>query len=189
MCRRIVLWLAAVAVCGFLGTMACGAEQIDNPIYQNWAQFKPGSFATLKSATKMGDMSVESKITQTLKQVTDEKVIIEMEMVTLAAGQEMKMPARAMEHLAKIEKVEEEPAEAVEPVKLDEGAEELTVNDMKIKTKWVKTEFTQDDTTIVSTVWTSDDIPGQAVKMVSETKGPMTSTSETILVDFKAEKK
>jgi len=114
--------------------------------------------------------------------------VIEMEMATLAAGQEMQMPARTIEHPAKIEKAEGETAEAAEPVKVDEGTEELTVNDKKIKSTWVKTEFTREGTTTVSTVWTSDDIPGNVVKMVSEMKGPMASTSETTLIDFKAEK-
>ena len=187
--RRIILYLAVLGICGFFGTTALSGEMIDNPAYQNWAQFKPGSFVTLKSVTKVGETTSEVKMTQTLKEVTPEKAAVEMVMTMTAAGQEMKMPAQTTEYPAKIEKAEGEAAEKAEPVKVDEGSEELTVNDKKIKTAWVKTEFTQEGTTTVSTVWTSDDIPGNVIKMVSETKGPMTSTSEMTLVDFKAEKK
>ena len=189
--KRVALAVVVLAAWGLFAGLAAAAQKIDNPVYQDWARFKPGSFVTHKAVADMGAMTSETTITNTLKQVTPEKVVVEMAMVTKVAGQDMKMPPQTMEHPAKIDKPEEmeAPEGMAKPKELDRGAEELTISGKKIKTTWIKTELKQADMTVVSTVWNNADIPGQMVKMVSEMKGPMTTKTKMVLVDYKADKK
>ena len=188
--KRMVLWLVVLTTCGSFCAAAARAEKIDNPAYQDWARFKPGSFVTYKTVTKMEAMTSETEMTQTLKEVTPEKVLIELVTVMTVAGNEMKMPAMMMEHAAKIEKPEPEgeAAEVPKPEEIDKGAEKITVKDKKIETTWVKTKFEYGGTTTTLTVWSSEDIPSGMVKMVADVTGAAASTSEMTLVDFKADK-
>jgi len=181
-----------LVVCGLFCVVTAWAEEIDNPAYKSWSQFKPGSFVTYKATIKMGAATTETKVTQTLKTVTPEKVVIEVSTVMTVAGEEVEQAGQPMEHLARIEKPKEGGAEAKKPKQIGEGRKEFNVNNRIIKTNWVKTEFTQAGNTATSTTWTSDRIPGGVVKTATAIKGPaaqgMPMTTELTLVDFKAEK-
>ncbi len=186
--RRVALWLVLLAAWGFCAGAVAVAEEIDNPAYQEWVQYKPGSFVTHKSVMRMQEMTTETTITNTLKEVTLDRVVLEVVTVMTTAGQEMEMPPQTIAFPAMIEKPEEEAAEAPKLTEIERGKEELTINDVKIETEWVKTEFTQDEVTTISTVWTSDKVPNRVVKMETEVGGPMPMTMEMILVDYKADR-
>jgi len=110
--------------------------------------------------------------------------------VTTVAGNEMKMPAQNVEHPAKIDKGDKgEGDETLKPKKLGEGTEQMEVKGKKIEAQWVKMEIEHQGNTTVSTAWTSDDIPNQTVKMISETTGGVATTTEMILVDLNADRK
>jgi hypothetical protein len=72
---------------------------------------------------------------------------------------------------------------------MKEGTEEIEVAGKKIKAKWTETKTKQGDTVTTVKVWTSDEIPGHQVKLMTSTSGPNKVTAESELIEFKAEKK
>jgi len=180
--------LGMVVLCGACAAPLCAEEKVDNPEYKHWAQFKPGSFSCLKNVVTTMGMKSETTMTTTLKEVTAEKVVVEVEVVTVVAGQTMKVPPEKREIPAKIETVKAQ--EQIEPKgKIKEGKEKIEVAGKKIETKWVETELKQDKMVVKSKVWSSDDVPGQVVKIVMSTDGDVKSQTEGSVVKFKADKK
>ncbi len=169
-------------------------EKVDNPTYKHWAQFKPGSFSVLETSqtiTAAGTViKTETTLTTTLKELSPEKAVVEMQFVTVTSGREIKMPPQKMEIPAKFTKVELKKQEQPEgQIKVKEGKEELKVGGKTIKTTWVEMNLKQGQGLIRTKTWTSMEIPGQVVKMVQTMEGDTKMTSEGIVVKFKADKK
>ncbi len=163
------------------------AQKIDNPTYQNWAKFKVGSFSTLKSTSVAAGFATEMEMTSTLVELTADKAVVETKTTMSVAGQKIDQPAAKIEHPAKVDKP---PGTASQPSKeLAKGDEAMDVKGTKIKTRWVKMEMASTAGKTASTTWTSDDVPGQVVKMTSKTEGATASETTMTLVDFKADKK
>jgi len=178
--RTALLLLVGALVC----TSASAAEMIDNPAYEAWAQYEPGSFVSHKGVTQTQGMNIVASTTNTLKEVTAEKVVIEIKTSVSMGGQQMPPSTQNMDIPAKVE----EPDETAKPKEIEKGTEELEVKGKKIKTEWVKVEMTQQGVTMTATTWSSDEVPGKLVKMVSETTTPMVSKTEMTVEDYKIEK-
>ena len=178
--------------CGLAVSGASAQEMVDNPLYKHWAQFKPGSFAKLKSTTKVAGITSESYTTTTLKSITTEKAVLEIVSVSKASGREFKSPPFKMDVQAKVPKFKEGKDQqgkgAAPDVKIKEGKETLKVAGKKLDTKWSETTMKQSGMTINSKSWMCEDVPGQVVKTISKTSGAATATTEMLLVDFKADK-
>ncbi len=177
-----VLWLTA---------SIASAELVDNPYYLHWARFKPGSYVTTKATTKVASMTNESEQTYTLKSITPQKAILETRMTVIAGGNRTAMPPSTMEIPAKVEKGK---AVSVTDTKangkvIGQGEEVLTINDKKVKTKWVKSMAEYSGTKSEVTLWTSDDIPNMTAKSINQSSGASQMTMEQIVIDFKADKK
>jgi hypothetical protein len=160
-------------------------EMVGNPAYQSWAEFAPGTFVrystTYEPVPTAEGFSVESTTTYTLKAVTEDKVEIAVSTIaTLASGKSVTRTPSSVEYPAQIEK----PAETPKPV--EEGEETIEVGDQEIATAWTKTVATEGTTTVTTTVWTSDAVPGGTVKCVIERKDAKATTTETkTVVDYK----
>ncbi len=186
------LLIRIVVVTGMLCAMAAAplqAEQVDNPLYKNWAQFKPGSYAVMEMVTTAAGNKTEVTQTQTLKECTPEKAVIEVKTVMMMAGQKFEQPPTEMEIAAKVPKGESQEGEENPDTEVKEGAEEIEVAGKKIKAKWTETKTKQGDTVTTVKVWTSDEIPGHQVKLMTSTSGPNKVTAESELIEFKADKK
>jgi hypothetical protein len=93
-------------------------------------------------------------------------------------------PVPLEEFLRKYPAQIEKPAETPKPV--EEGEETIEVGDQEIATTWTKTVATEGTTTVTTTVWTSDAVPGGTVKSVIERKDAKATTTETkTVVDYK----
>jgi hypothetical protein len=164
---------------------ALAPVMVDNPAYQSWANFAPGTFVrystTYDPAPTAEGATAESTTTYTLKAVTEDKVEIAVSTVaTLASGESVARTPRSVEYPAQIE----EPAETPKPV--ETGEETIDVGDREIATTWTKTVATEGTTTVTTTVWTSDAVPGGTVKSVVERKDAKATTTETtIVIDYK----
>jgi hypothetical protein len=103
-----VIALSAFALC--FTNAALADEMVDNPNYKHWAQFKPGTFVTMKMTSEIdtgaGKQKTESTVTTKLKEVTSEKVVVTMDVVTKMGDQEFKSPPQEMVFPAKIKKEE-----------------------------------------------------------------------------------
>src|SRR5262245_13341364 len=105
------MMMLCVAICALV------QDQVDNPEYKGWAAFKPGSSVTYK--VQMGE-TVAGEQKSTLKSVSDEEVVLTVEMSN-AAGRSMerKVPAKV-------------PA-AKAPNNVKEGEEEIEAGGKKLK--------------------------------------------------------
>ena len=186
----IRILVVAAVLCG-LSASPGYAQQEDNPLYKHWAQFEPGSYAVVKMITEAAGNKTEITTTQTLKECTPEKAVIEMKTVMMMSGQKMEQPPTDMEIAAKMPKqdVKGEAPEKDPNTEVKEGAEEVEIAGKKIKTKWTETKSKQGEMVTTTKMWTSDQVPGQTVKMTSTTTGPMEMKTEQVLVKFEAKKK
>jgi hypothetical protein len=200
--RSLVTSLLCCAIVWGLAAPAARAEdKVDSPIYKHWARFKPGAFSVVRTermakGPKAEMIEAEFTVTTTLKEVTPERVVVELEIVTVGENEKAEMLPRKQAYPAKIEKDEalkmEDPkkgdkVEDAEVVGVEQGEEEIRVGDKKIKCKWLETKSRQGDQTTTTKAWTSDEVPGQVVKMVVTMEGKGEMTSKTFLVKYSAD--
>ena len=176
--------LLAVSVVLAMGAAVCYAEEmVDNPAYKLWASFKAGAMVKTEMNTVAGDMKTQMEQTQTLKEVTPEKAVVEVKMSMVMSGNKTDMPANTMEIPAKIEKAK---AEAKPPnAEVKEGTEEIDVAGKKMQCKWTETKMKQGEMNITSKVWTAPEIPGSVAKMETKTEGQVKSETSMRVVEFK----
>jgi hypothetical protein len=194
MTQFAVLFLSAVMLAGPATPepKAKAGEMIDNPEYANWAQFKVGSFTTTKTTSLAGGQKSVFLRTETIKNISKDKIVIEtlMEMV----GLDQKIPLQTREIPAKIAKPKEPKTPTTQPknkpdAKSNEGDEVITVDGQKFKTHWIESQTKMGGIVTKMKVWSSKDVPGGVVKMTTSTTGQFESTSETTLTKWKADKK
>src|SRR5450432_2745885 len=73
----------AACLC-LLGTIpfAARADQVNNPHYAVWSQFKPGSSRTWIGTMIAGPLRVDVKMTSTLREVTPDHVAIDTQTIS-----------------------------------------------------------------------------------------------------------
>ena len=183
-----LMTLMAVAMSLAIISMArADDETIDNPAYQAWAKFKPGTL--VKYTTDVNAMGNASSMetTQTLTDVTADKATVEAKVSMVVAGNKMDMPAQPPQDIpAKIKKPD---ASAIPPSATTAPVPDVSTEDVQAAGKTYsckKTTVTTEQNGMKSTVttWTCDDIPGSVVKMDAEVTGAMTSSTKMILSDF-----
>jgi len=166
----VALVSTIAAAAGTTGTTTTTPTLVDNPVYQSWAEFQPGSSATYTCTTKTGETTTETTMTCTLKEVTEDKVVLTLDTVTVSEKGDVVKP-ETIECPAKIEKTET-------PKPTAEGKETIKVGDEEIATKWAKTKTAEGTTT----VWTSETVPGGTVKSVAETTVEEVTTTVTMVL-------
>jgi len=200
--------LRLLAACVILGlSSAAFAELVDNPTYQNWAKYKPGTSVTLKQSSvmsMMGPAAMESTITQKLVTVKPDSVTVEVS-TSMGANISNKtttvIPAKVEKGLEYIGPPEPDTKDDVKDMK--EGKDTLDVKGAKVDA--ATHEFTvtmthipattpatnpvivlADTMTLKAKVWTSPTVPGGMLKMEQNgTMGQMGDMKSTItLVDY-----
>jgi hypothetical protein len=176
--------LLVVSVVLAMGAAVCCAEEmVDNPGYKLWASFKAGAMVKAEMTTAAGEVKTQIEQTQTLKEVTPEKAVVEVRMAMIMSGNKTDMPANTIEIPAKIEKAK--PA-AKPDAEVKEGTEEIEVAGKKMQCKWTETKMKQGEMTITSKVWIAPQIPGSLARMESKTEGQAKSETSMKVVEFKA---
>lgn len=190
-----VIALSLVAACGFAAALpvatpafagearwvAYRSEKIDNPMYVNWAKFKPGTTVKTKVVSDMAGNKSDITTTTKLLEVTAEKVVIEMSSSMKMGDQTFDMPAQKMDFPAKVEKQPEEKTK--EEVKPKTGEEEIEVAGKKYKAKWTESVMEANGIKTTSKVWTSEEFPGMTLKMESKMEGGMSGTTKSEVVE------
>jgi hypothetical protein len=177
--KKLMVMSAVLAI----GAMVCYAEDmVDNPAYKAWASFKAGAMVKTEMTTAAGEMKTQIEQTQTLKEVTAEKAVVEFKMTMVIAGNKTEMPAKNMDIPAKVEKGKVGPKPDAE---VKEGEEEIEVAGKKMKCKWTETKMKQGEMNITSKVWITTEIPGSMAKMESKTEGTVKSETSMKVVEFK----
>ena len=171
------------------GGVVSAQEKIDNPTYANWAKYKVGATATLKTTTGSAAFSSESTMTTKLVERTAEKVVIEITVKSKVGGMEIEIPPMKQEHLKTIELPKGAKKEAFTSGKPEgttkEGTETLKIGGQEVKTKWYEYEVKANGADVKAKMWTSDEVPGMLVKMESKIGGAVPTDSKMELVEFK----
>lgn len=166
------------------------ANLVDNPTYQSWAKYKPGTSVTYAQEMGMGAMNMKMETTQTLKDLTPEQAVVEMviknEMMPGGGQtQTMTIPAKV------------EPAKAETVGKMPEGftgeTKSLGKETIKVEEKEYQTEVTefkgeqaQHGMKFEGKSWTSPQVPSQMVKMEMKSVGEGQHAGMTITMTLKS---
>lgn len=163
-----------------LSLVAPVADEIDNPEYQRWAGFKPGSSVTVKTVNETH--KVEMTTTTTLKSKDAKEIVLEMKTSMVIAGKTIEQPAQTRKVPAKIKKFTVK-SDAKKP---QTGKETLKVAKQDLACTWTKTIVEAGGTKTTSKVWMCDKVPGGLVRMESETTGATKMKTKQDLVSFVA---
>jgi hypothetical protein len=170
---------------------AIAARAEDNPAYTSWAKVKAGTVVTYKTDSTTSIMGMENKtsstLTYTLKELTDEKAVVELQTVTVIMGNEIKGPPIPLTHLKTAPKgtTTAPGAENVKTTKPEEGTETVKLGGTEYKSKWTKVKISVAGSDSESTTWSSDDVPGLLLKSETTAKGVVSSKTVTELVSVK----
>jgi hypothetical protein len=157
---------------------------VDNPAYQSWAKFKPGTFVKYSTDSNAGGNATSIQMTQTLKDVDADKATIEVKMTMVMSGNTMDMPAQTHEIPAKFKKVDPNASGAADAPKTESSNEDVQAAGKTYSCKKTTITTNANGMTTTATTWTCDDIPGNVVKMESQSTGPMTMSTKMMLTDF-----
>jgi hypothetical protein len=181
MLKGTVAAIAAFAVC----TSILAADLVDNPRYLAWAKYKAGTNVKMDMDTAAGGQNMKSAMTTTLKEVTPEKVVLEMKTSMTVPGMAAPMDnVMTMTEPAKIEpgKIKPTNPEQMPNCKVvGKGTEDVKIGGKSYNCDWYEVEMEQQGMKITSKLWTSNDLPDKMVK--NETKMAMGNTS-MILTEF-----
>ena len=165
----------AAAMALFLCTAGAFAA---NPAYDSWASHKPGTMVVMKGGTEASGMKTEMEQTYTLKEVTPEKVTIEMKNSMMVMGNKTDMPATTMEiPSGGAATPAPTPAPATPAADTKTSEETVTIDGKDYKATCTETKMDQNGMKSDSKIWTSPDMPGMTVKMETKTEGQMASTT------------
>lgn len=185
---------------GLMAETVSAADKVPNPAYQNWAQFKAGSWSKVQSAMQVKDEQGDEDapkapkmgmtMTRKLVELTPEKAVVETTMVMNMAGQERTMPARRQEIPATIDadKVDTSmlpPETNAAASDVTQGDEAIKVQDKSLKCHWISMTLKQGEMTMQTKMWFSKEIPGGLVKSEMH-GGPM--NQEMSLVSYEIAK-
>lgn len=166
--RRISLVaLAMMFAIGF----SVRAEQIENPSYKNWAKFKPGSSHTMKGTTTAMGQNIDTEVVTVLKEVTDDKVVLEIAATVNMGGNAMPQPKQTQEVKKMVEKGDPNVTDPDAYAKATE--EDVKIGDTTYKCKLVETTKTQGGTTMKMKAWMCEEVPGGVVKLDGKGEGEM----------------
>ena len=180
---------AAIVVFSLCATTLAD-ELVDNPRYQDWAKYKPGTFIRTVTVTG-GNRKMNIFRTSTLKEVTPEKVVLEMKSSMEMPGMPPKETAVVVVEAAKIEKSKlgDETVDIEQILKhpnfklINKGSEDLNMGGKTCKCNWYEVEVEQQGRKLARKYWLCNDVPDKLVKTEFELGE---GTSSTALVAFEA---
>lgn len=166
---RILPALAIALTCVF----SMAADLVDNPAYQAWAKYKPGTSITYAQESAMGGMNMTMDMTQTLAELTAESAVIDMSITS-----SMMPGAPQKQKLTLAAKVE--PDKVQDPGKMPPGMkgeakplgkEKVKVGDKEYECQVVSFTGEQQGMKMEGKTWTSSEVPGHMVKTEMKATG------------------
>lgn len=194
--KRLITWLAAI---GFMSCVAYAQVQTtqpaalkpaDNPEYLYWARFPGGASVTLQQNVNTAGYKTEREITFTLLELTPLQAVVEIKTVDIVATQRTYQPVERMTIPAQApaEKAQSQPAEKNSLIRqplIEKGEEKIEIGGHRLTCQTQKTTAQIGGSKVVTTVWTSNEVPGGMVKLQTVIEGEFQSTMEMLLAGFK----
>lgn len=183
---RFALSIVAALAASSALLAPCRAEDAESPIYKSWASHKVGTSITLKTVNGSGPRAVTSLETQTLKDATPEKVVLEILVTQTADGITRQQPAKEFVYKKKFPLL---PGVKKEDIgkpsgRSESGEETIKAAGMEFKAQWYISKSQTEAGEAVSRTWMSDEVPGKLIKSIDEVAAAK-STSTTELIEFK----
>ena len=171
---------ALVLVVGVLAgwAVAQDGEMIDNPEYVQWSSFEVGASATLTMTTGPAGGGMEMTMTHTLKSLDADNAVVTTVVTMVVNDQKIEQPPQDRTVVARV--AEHTPPEGQDAPQIEESEESVTVPAGTFDCKKVTTTMTVNGATMVTSVWSTDQVPGGVVKMVTTSNGQQVSSMELI---------
>ncbi len=171
---------------------AAEAEDMANPQYEAWASFAVGATASMKmvSYDADGEEQMVMASSQTLTALDADSATVTAVSTMVVAGQEIENAPMETVVPARVAVPADQPEETPDmEIETEEGEETIEVPAGTFECTFVKTTMVmtigENVMTTITTMWSSDAVPGGMVKMTSSTDSVMTkSTSVTELMEF-----
>ncbi|MHC4985307.1 MAG: hypothetical protein ACYTFO_04040 [Planctomycetota bacterium] len=176
--RNAALVLVVGALAGW--AIAQDGEMVDNPEYIQWSSFEVGASATLTMMSGPADAGVEVTMTHTLMSLDADNAVVTTVVTMVVNDQEIEQPPQDRTVAARVAKYD--PPEGQEAPEIEESEETVTVAAGTFDCKKVTTTITANGAAMVTTVWTTDAVPGGIVKMVTTSGGQQVSSMELTAV-------
>jgi hypothetical protein len=181
--RTAALLLAALVLAS-----PAWAEDVENPEYKQWSNFKAGAMSKWKMTGSQGGQQIEAEMSATLKSVEDEQAVVSHQVTVSMMGQQMPMPAQDRVVPARVD------ADEVDPImgklndpNTEKGQETLEIAGQKIDCTWYKVDSGEDEDKVSGRIWISEQVPGQLVKLEARRAGTDGGEQNMILTEFKTE--
>ena len=166
-------------------SLALAPQDTVSPEYTQWSKHKPGTSVTMSMVSEVAGQKSETVTKTTLKSVADAELVLETTMTMMIADQKIEQPPMERKVPKMLPKVEVPKETSTDPKpKIEEGQEELEIAGKKLKCKRMKTTTEVAGSTMVSTMWTTDDVPGGLVKMETSMSGAMESKTRGVVTAF-----
>jgi hypothetical protein len=157
-------------------------EDMDNPMYVNWAGFKPGSSATVAETTTYSDdknpVPDRKLVTYTLLSVSADKVVVRAVVVEQEILGTVESAPTKHTYPAKLKK--SYLAVAVPDLNHKQGEEMIKWKGKELKCKTLYGSYKKEGETVEFKAWIDSTIPGGVVKRTRTTKQKDDSITTTI---------
>jgi hypothetical protein len=169
------LWAAAPA-----------EENVDNPAYQAWSKFNPGTSVTQQTETTLRGAVTVMEMTQRLIEVSPEKITLESTMKYQQTVRTQKREIAAKVKKAEARAAEDMPAGVIGEMKALPD-ERIVVGEKALDCKVVAFTGKDKGQDVSGTIWTSSSMPGRLVKSETHSQGPteITNKSTTTAIDVR----
>lgn len=157
-------------------------EEIDNPEYKGWKEFKPGAWVKTSMIIETGGQKITMERTAKLIEVAAEKIVIEESTVTTIGEKKLEGPAKQRDVLPKKKKKDGE-------IKA-EGDGEAEAGGKKLACHWyeVETSMGRDkEKKSMIKFWVNKEVPGGLVLMELKKPGEETYTKMGEALEWKTE--
>ena len=156
------------------------AALVPNPAYVHWSKYKPGTSVTYKVISTVNGTPTTAILTQTLQSVDAESLKIGTAVKVTMGGQTMDQPPRTVTLPAMVGPAvaaENDPTRTADP-NAKVSTEQVEVNGKKVQAKLIETTASRNGMNLKIKAWTSDEIPGQLVKLQTTGTGGAQLSSE-----------
>ena len=171
-----------------LDAMTRPAALVANPAYAHWKQYRPGTTVTYQIENVVNGAPVTATMVQTLREVTPELAKIEMKVTVTMMGKSMDQPAQLAVVPAEVTPAEaqaNDPTRAADP-NAKTSKETLEVAGKSFDATVVQTTAVRNGVEMKIKAWTSDQIPGQLLKLQTSATGQANGTTQMTVVSFEA---
>ena len=186
--RLTAAFALSLALAAPVGAQGAPAGKVADPVYASWARFPVGTTVTHTNTTKSPKRRTRSDTaTQTLVELTDEKVVVELAAVFEVAGGNIAAPPVRYAFPRFVAAVSGAKPGEVPGAKrpAERGERTVTVAGKEYKAAYEKTKYKSGELETVQEVWTSDDVPGLKLMEVTVESGANTAKSVRELVEIK----